>query len=145
MNRARTGFSLIELIIVIVVVAIAAVAIGSAFAYITRSQALSVDLQRATQIAQECADHVIGRGRKPGTYATVPVALGSTFCNPPAIPAITVGFARTLNIRDQATIPAGATLCDSTAVPAWGCKHVEIIVSRAGTTLVRLNFMLINY
>ena len=42
-SRRRAGFSLIELVMVIVVVAIAAVAIGSGFAYIARSQALSAD------------------------------------------------------------------------------------------------------
>jgi len=131
---------MIELVIVIVVVAIAAVAIGSAFAYISRSQLLSSDLQRATQIAQECADHIIGRGRKPGTYAQViPVASPSTICNAPAIPAITAGFTRVVNIRDQTAFGAGA-LCDA----GWTCKHVEII-ARRGRAVITLNFMLINY
>lgn len=129
---------MIELVIVIVVVAIAAVAIGSAFAYISRAQLLSSDLVRATQIAQECADHVIGRGRKPGTYAqVVPVASPSTICD--ALPAITAGFTRTVNIRDQTAFGAGA-LCAA----GWTCKHVEII-ARRGRAVVTLNFMLINY
>jgi len=138
MSRRREGFSIIELVIVIVVVAIAAVAIGSAFAYISRAQVLSSDMQRAAQIAQECADHVIGRTRKPGTYATVPVASPSTFCN--GLPAITAGFARTLNVRDQTAFGAG-TLCAA----GWNCKHAEIIVARGGRTLATLNFMLIDY
>ncbi len=129
---------MIELVIVIVVVAIAAVAIGSAFAYIARAQSLSSDLQRATQIAQECADHIVGRGRKPGTYAQViPVASPSTICN--ALPATTAGFTRVVNIRDQAAFGAGA-LCAA----GWTCKHVEIIARRGGA-VVTLNFMLINY
>jgi prepilin-type N-terminal cleavage/methylation domain-containing protein len=131
------GFSLIELIIVIVVVAIAAVAIGSAFAYISRSQRLNVDLQSATQIAQECAAHVMGRGRKPGSYAAViPVASPSTICN--GLPAIAPGFTRVVNVT---TMAAGGALCSA----GWACKRVEIIVTRAGANIVTLNFMLVNY
>jgi len=131
------GFTLIELIIAIVVVAIAAVAIGSAFAYMTRSQVLSSDLQRASQIAQECAEHVVGLGRKPGSYAAVaPVAADSTICN--ALPAITAGFTRTVNITDVAG--GGALFCAA----GWACKRVEIIAQRA-SAVVRLNFMLIDY
>lgn len=134
--RRRHGFSLIELIITIVVVAIAAVAIGSAFTYITRSQRLTVDLLTATQLAQECAAHVIGRGRKPGSYAVVPAppAVASNFCN--GLPAI-AGFNRVLNIT---ATPAGA-LCSA----GWACKRVEIVVTRAGRDLVTLDFMLVNY
>ena len=143
MSRGRAGFSLVELVIAIVVVAIAAAAIGSAFAYMSHAQTLATDLQRATQIAQECADHVIGRGRKPGTYATIPVGLSSTFCD--GLPA-SAGFARTVNIRSEAlpvgnTIPAGTALCDTAS---WNCKHVEISVRR-GAAVITLNFMLINY
>jgi prepilin-type N-terminal cleavage/methylation domain-containing protein len=135
--KPRTGFSLIELIMVIVVVAIAAVAIGSAFAYISRSQRLNVELQAATQIAQECAAHVTGLGRKPGSYAAVtPVASPSTICN--ALPAIDPAFTRVVNVT---TMAAGGALCGA----GWACKRVDIIVTRGGTNLVTLNFMLVNY
>jgi prepilin-type N-terminal cleavage/methylation domain-containing protein len=131
------GFSIIELIIVIVVVAIAAVAIGSALAYISRSQRLGVELQSATQIAQECAAHVTGLGRKPGSYAAVvPVASPSTICD--ALPAIDPAFNRVVNVINP--VPAG-TLCSA----GWACKRIEIIVSRGGSDLVRLNFMLVSY
>jgi prepilin-type N-terminal cleavage/methylation domain-containing protein len=140
MTSRSAGFSLIELIIVIVVVAIAAVAIGSAFAYISRSQRLGVDLQSATQIAQECAAHVVGLGRKPGSYAAVvPVASPSTICN--ALPAINPAFTRVVNVT---TMPTGGALC-SAGPPAWACKRIEIIVTRGGSGLVTLNFMLVNY
>ena len=111
--RSRHGFSLIELVIVIVVVAIAAVAIGSAFTYISRSQRLTVDLLAATQIAQECAAHVIGRNRKPGSYATVPLAAPSTSCD--ALPAIDPAFTRLVNV----TAMAAGTLCSA----GWACKR----------------------
>jgi len=133
------GFTLIELIIAIVVVAIAAVAIGSAFAFMTRSQVLSSDLQRASQIAQECAEYIVGRARKPGTYASVaPVAANSAICN--GLPAPGAGFTRTVNIRDQATAGVVGAVCTA----GWGCKHVQVIAGR-GNAVVTVNFMLINY
>jgi len=133
------GFTLIELIIAIVVVAIAAVAIGSAFAFMTRSQVLSSDLQRASQIAQECAEHVVGLARKPGTYASVaPVAANSAICN--GLPAPGAGFTRTVNIRDQATAGVVGAVCTA----GWGCKHVQVIAAR-GNAVVTVNFMLISY
>jgi len=131
------GFTLIELVITIVVVAIAAVAIGSAFAYMTRSQVLSSDLQRASQIAQECAEHIVGLRRKPGSYAgVVPVALNSTICN--GLPAITAGFTRTVDVVDVAG--AGASFCAA----GWTCRRI-VITAQRGSALVRLNFMLVNY
>jgi prepilin-type N-terminal cleavage/methylation domain-containing protein len=125
------GFSLIELIIVIVVVAIAAVAIGSAFAYISRSQGLNVNMQAATQLAQECADHIMGSARKPGTYAAVP--LGATACD-----ALPPDPGRTVNVT---AMPTGGALCSGAA---WECKRVDISVTRGNAT-VTLNFMLANY
>ena len=137
MSLRRMGFSLLELIIVIVVVAIAAVAIGSGFAYMARAQAFSADLQRASQIAQECADYIIGLGRKPGSYAGVaPVGAGSAICD--ALPAPGGAFTRTVNITNVAG--AGAQFCSA----GWTCKRVEVIARRANA-VVTLNFMVINY
>jgi type II secretory pathway pseudopilin PulG len=122
---------------VIVVVAIAAVAIGSAFMYISRSQRLNVDLLTATQIAQECAAHVVGLARHPGSYAAVvPVASPSTICN--TLPAIDPAFTRVVNVS---TMAAGGALCSA----GWACKRVEILVTRAGRDLVALDFMVVNY
>jgi type II secretory pathway pseudopilin PulG len=127
------GFSLIELIVVIVVLMIAAAAIGSAFAYISRSLALNADLQGAAQIAQECAEHIVGLGRKPGSYAAVPV--GATACNAIATPA---GYTRTVNVTAMGT---GGALCSGAG---WGCKRVDITVTR-GSATAGANFMLVNY
>jgi prepilin-type N-terminal cleavage/methylation domain-containing protein len=136
--RRSFGFTLIELVMVIVVVAIAAVAIGSAFMYISRSQRLNVELLTATQIAQECAAHVVGLARHPGSYAAVaPVASPSTICN--ALPAaIDPSFTRVVNVSNMA---AGGALCSA----GWACKRVEILVTRAGRDLVALDFMVVNY
>jgi prepilin-type N-terminal cleavage/methylation domain-containing protein len=130
MNR---GFSLIELIITIVVVAIAAVAIGSAFAYMTRSQVLSVDLQRASQIAQECAEHIVGRARKPNSYAAL-AAGGAAICD--SLPAPGGGFMRTVSMA----APGVGAVCSA----GWGCTHVQVTAGR-GSAVVTLNFMMINY
>jgi len=134
--RSRHGFTIIELIMVIVVVAIAAVAIGSAFSYISRSQRLTLEVTTATQIAQECAAHVVGLARHPGSYAAVPAAAPSTLCN--TLPAIDPAFTRVLNVTNMA---AGGALCSA----GWGCKRVEILVSRGASTLVALDFMVVNY
>jgi len=134
--RRAPGFSILELVIVIVVVAIGAVAIGSAFAYISRSQRVSIDITTATQIAQECAAHVVGLARHPGSYAAVtPVTSPSTICD--TLPAIDPAFNRVVNVS---TTAAGA-LCTA----GWACKRVEILVTRAGRDLVALDFMVVNY
>ena len=131
------GFSILELIIVIVVVAIGAVAIGSAFSYISRSQRVSVEVTAATQIAQECAAHVVGLARHPGSYAAVaPVASPSTVCN--SLPAIDPSYTRVVNVS---TMAAGGALCGA----GWACKRVEVLVSSGGRDLVALDFMVVNY
>lgn len=134
MNPRRTGFSLIELIIVIVIVAIAAVAIGAAFANMSRSLALNEDLQRASQVAQECAEHILSRARPPrGHFAAVAVASPSTECNGMAA----AGFNRVVNVTAMA---AGGALCAA----GWNCKRVQVSVSR-GSAAVEVNFMILQY
>jgi prepilin-type N-terminal cleavage/methylation domain-containing protein len=134
MSRTRAGFTLIELIMVIVIVAIAAVAIGAAFAHVSRSLALNEDLQRASQVAQECAEHILSLARPPrGHYAAVPVAAGSALCNGMAA----AGFNRTVNVSAMA---AAAPLCAA----GWNCKRVQISVIK-GDAAVEVNFMLVQY
>jgi len=129
------GFSLIELVMVIVMLSIAAVAIGSAFAYMSRSLALNEDLQRSWQIAQECAEHVVGQAREPrGSYASVPVGSPSTACN--SVPAV-AGYTRTVNVTNMAS---GSALCSA----GWNCKQIQISVVRGSNTST-LNFMVVNY
>lgn len=128
------GFSLLELIMAIVVVSIGAVAIGAAFAAMSRSLALNEDLQRASQVAQECAEHILSLARPPrGHYAAVPVAAGSALCNGMAA----AGFNRTVNVSAMA---AAAPLCAA----GWNCKRVQISVIK-GDAAVEVNFMLVQY
>lgn len=134
MKPGRSGFSLIELIMVIVVIAIAAVAIGAAFANMSRSLALNEDLQRASQVAQECAEHILARARPPqGHFAVVAAASPSTECNGMAA----AGFTRVVNVTAMA---AGGALCAA----GWSCKRVQVSVSK-GSAQVEVNFMLVQY
>jgi prepilin-type N-terminal cleavage/methylation domain-containing protein len=130
----RAGFSMIELIMVIVIVAIAVVGIGAAFAHMSRSLALNEDLQRASQVAQECAEHILSLARPPrGHYVAVPVGAGSALCNGMAA----AGFNRTVNVS---AMTAAAPLCAA----GWNCKRVQISVSKAGAA-VEVNFMIVQY
>lgn len=153
MNARRAGFSLIELVMVVVTVAIAAVAIGSAFAYMARSQSLGQDLQRAWQIAQECAAHIVGAARKPGHFNAVPadtVSFDSTACD---VIAQSAPYVRRVSVTDivsaEVDVPGVApTLCTGPLVDidrTWSCKRVRISVDRGGPNLATLNFMLFYY
>ena len=134
MTRARAGFSLIELVIVIVLVAIATAAIGAAFMQASRSLALNEDLQRASQVARECAEHVLSRARAPrGHYVAVAAAAPSAECDALAAP----GFNRVVNVTAMA---AAAPLCNA----GWACKRVEVSVTK-GNASVNVNFMLVQY
>lgn len=130
----REGFSIIELIMVVVVVAIAAVAIGSAFAYMSRSQTLGVDLDGATHAAQACAAHIVGQARRPGSYAAVPA--GASACD--AVPA-PAGYTRTVSVTD--VVGPSGSVCTGAG---WNCKSVAISVAR-GTATAAVNFVLVNY
>jgi prepilin-type N-terminal cleavage/methylation domain-containing protein len=130
----RGGFSIIELIFVIVLLAVAAVGIGAAFAHLSRSLAVNEDLQRASQVAQECAEHILSRARPlRGHYAAVPVAGNSTLCDGIAA----TGFSRTVNVSAMA---AAAPLC----AVGWNCKRVQVSVTK-GSAAVEVNFMIVQY
>lgn len=134
MSRARAGFSIVELIMVVVIVAIAAVAIGSGFARVSGSLALNEDVQRTSQVAHECAEHVLSRMRPPrGHYDAVAVASPSAECNGLAA----AGFNRVVNVT---TMPTGGTLC----AVGWNCKRVEVTVTK-GTAVASLNYMIVRY
>lgn len=130
----RAGYSLIELILVIVVVSIAAVSIGSAYSFISRAESFKEDLLIATQAAQECADHIIGRARRPNNYSLVPT--GATACNVIAVPT---GFTRTVTVTG--VVGPSGTICTGAG---WACKSVVITLTR-GSATASANLMLINY
>jgi prepilin-type N-terminal cleavage/methylation domain-containing protein len=133
MSRPRTGFSIVELVMVVVIIAIAAVAIGSGFASVSRSLALNEDVQRTAQVAHECAEHILSRARPPrGHYAAIALAAPSAECNGMAVP----GFNRLVNVNPGAV----GALCTA----GWNCKWVEIRVTK-GSAVANVNFMIIQY
>jgi prepilin-type N-terminal cleavage/methylation domain-containing protein len=128
------GFTILELVIVIVVVAIGAVAIGSGFAVMSRSLGLNEDLQRATQVAHECAEHVLSQARPPrGHFAAVPAAAPSTLCNGLAV----AGVNRVVNVT---AIAPGGALCAA----GWTCRRVEVSATK-GAASATVNFMIVQY
>ena len=134
MTPSRAGFSLIELVMVIVVIAIAAVGIGAAFSRMSGSLALNEDLQRAAQVAQECAEHILARARPPqGHFSAITAAAPSAECNAMAAG----GFTRVVNVSNM---PTGGALCDA----GWNCKRVQVSVSK-GSAVVEVNLMLVQY
>jgi type II secretory pathway pseudopilin PulG len=136
-HRRQQAFSLIELLMVLIILFIAAVGIGSAIMYASRSLRLNDEQLRSWQIINECADHVLGTSRKPGSYAAVAAGSPSAVCN--GLPT-DASFTRVVNVTNvtSATAPA---LC---SVAGWTCKRVEIIVTR-GALVSTLNFMIFNY
>ena len=128
------GFSLIELVIVIVILAIGVVILDSAFPYMVRSLTPNEDLQYSSQIAHECAEHVLGQARAPrGHFSAVAAGAGSAICNGMAV----AGYTRVVNVTNM---PTGGALCS----PGWACKWVQIVVTK-GSMSTSLNFMLVQY
>jgi hypothetical protein len=77
------------------------------------------------------------RGRaRPASRLLCGGAAASTICN--ALPAPAAPFQRVVNVTNM---PAGGTLCSA----GWQCKRIEILVTRPGSDLVALDFMLVNY
>jgi prepilin-type N-terminal cleavage/methylation domain-containing protein len=131
---ACRGFSLLELIMVILIVAMASVAIGAGFLRVQSTLALNEDVQRTTQIARECAEHILSRARPPrGHYDAVAAATPSAECNGLAA----AGFNRVVNVTPM---PAGGALCAA----GWNCKHVAINVTK-GSAVANVNFMIVRY
>ncbi|WP_455203591.1 type IV pilus modification PilV family protein [Kaarinaea lacus] len=60
------GFTLIELIMVIVLLSISSVGLISMFGQLGGSLAINSDIQTATQLAQECGEHILSARRRFG-------------------------------------------------------------------------------
>jgi prepilin-type N-terminal cleavage/methylation domain-containing protein len=64
--RTATGFTLIELVMVIVLLSISSAGLIMLFGQLTNSLAINNDIQTAAQLAQECAEHLLGARRQAG-------------------------------------------------------------------------------
>ena len=117
MSRRSSGFSLIELVIIIVVGSVAAVGLMALWSGVGRSAGQSEETQVATQLAQECAEHVLAQKRvNPAVgYAN----LTTTVCD--TLPAF-AGYARTVTLT-------GTTASPCPVATAGECQLVRVRVN----------------
>jgi len=132
----QRGASLIEVIIVIVVLAAGIALLGTGYLQAARTVATNEDIQVAWQVAQACADHTLGRVRRPGAFANVTV--GSNPCGGLPTNGTTVCPGETLYAR-VSTLAAGTEPCTG---GGWTCLQVDVCVARGGHTAT-LTFPLI--
>lgn len=132
MNARRSrGFTLIELVIVLIVVAIGAVTLGALFSDTSGSLNTNEVLQRSTQYAQQCAEHVIATRRKNGF-----TAVSTTLCDTLTLPAL---FSRTVAIGSAYT----TSPCPGAS---YSCKDATVTVSHTAlATPSVITIMLVDY
>lgn len=126
--RGRSGFSLIELIVVILVVSVGLAGLARMFGNTSTALVTGEETAVLNQYAQECAETVLGRRRDIGFDAVT-----TSLCS--ATPA--AGYVRTLTLG---AVYAGATTgpCPSGA----NCRNVTVTVNK-GTLSSSLTFMLV--
>lgn len=133
-RRRVRGFSLIELIVVIVVVSIAAVVLLQLFTGVAESLASNEDIQTATQLAQECSEHVMAVRRDPARgFAAVTDAV----CD--VLPAPLPGFTRAVAVTDLTASPP------CTVTTAGTCKQVVVSIAKGAATPAAVTLMVVNY
>jgi len=131
-NRSRQqGFTLIELIIVIVALTAGAVFVGNSFLAPARAVVDNENIQASWQIAQGCADHLMGQAR--ALFSNVPV--GSGTC-----PNLSGSATGTYTVSDT----SGAGACTGIA-GANVCRSVAVSASNGGGYTAALTFMIVNY
>lgn len=128
MKRAR-GLTLIEAVLVIVILSIASVAVLTQFSQAARAWFVDEDLQTASQLAQERAEGILAT-RRNGTFADVAVGVTNDTLTAPY-----AAFARTVTVTTYAGAPC----------PAVNCRQVVVGVSRGGTLLADITFLLAEY
>jgi prepilin-type N-terminal cleavage/methylation domain-containing protein len=98
------GFTLIELVLVIVLLSISTAGLVTLFGQLTNSLSINNDIQTAAQLAQECAEHLVGARRQSGYDLG-----GITDCS--ALPALNGFGPPTVNVSDPyagSACPGGA-------------------------------------
>jgi type II secretory pathway pseudopilin PulG len=132
MSRRQCGFSLIELVIIIVVVSVAAVGLLSLWTGIGRSAGQSEETQTATQLAQECAEHILAQKRVNPTVGYDNIT--TTVCN--GLPAFT-GYTRSVTLT-----PTTASPCP--VATAGQCQLVRVQVDHGlVTSAADMTFLLV--
>ncbi|MFV2057828.1 MAG: prepilin-type N-terminal cleavage/methylation domain-containing protein [Thiohalomonadales bacterium] len=129
-NTHNHGFSLIELVLVIVVLSLLSAGLTKVFGQVTKGLSDHNDRQIAIQLAQECAEYLLGL-RRQGGYAM----RGNSNCDP--LPLFGNNLLRpvvTESIVDSTT----EVYCVS------DCKKYAI-ASSYGSATARLTIMMASY
>ena len=132
MNTFSRGFTLIEVIATMVLLSVGAAGIIGMYSNVGRNLSGNQDMQTATQLVQECSEHVLAQRRNNAAvdYAGV---TGSTFCSA-ALPVM-AGYTVTTTI----TSPYTPVFCPTT------CKLVTISVAKGAVIVATSSLMLVNY
>lgn len=131
---AVRGFTLIEMVFLIILISGGAVVMFSLFQQSGKSIAVSEQVGTATQLAQECSEHILARRRKDG-YAVV-IAAGNTICS--GLPAY-AGFTPAAVTMTPGAV--GVAPCPATAT---ACTTVVVLVDSGGPTLAQTDLLLVN-
>jgi prepilin-type N-terminal cleavage/methylation domain-containing protein len=129
----QRGFTLVEMVMVIVILGIASVALMDQFVNTSKSYLMNEQLQTATQLAQECAEHILATRRVQGYAAissTCPT-LPATYTTPGAVYAVTASLA-------DVTPPNAGCFTDP-------CKVVTVTTTFNTTVRAQVVFMLGSY
>lgn len=127
------GFTLIELVLVMVVVSVGLLGLSSIFSENTKALVLNENVQRVSQYAQECAEHILAVNRRTPTgfnSITTTMCDGAPLDNHPGI-TTTVTVPATYTGTTLTTCPNGVT-----------CRNVTVTSSN-GTVSSVLTIMLV--
>lgn len=132
-RRNQRGVTLVEVVMAIVILGIAAVAIMDQFVNSVRSYAVNESVQTATQLAQECAEHVLATRRLQGYAAGTPAcpALSGTYTAVGAVYAVSASSV-------VVTPPNSGCFTDP-------CRVVTVTATYNGATRASLAFLVGSY
>lgn len=127
----RSGFALIELIMVITVIALASAPILGQFTRVASSTLINEEIQTASQLAQERAEQVLALRRSQGYAAvapgTVDDALGGRYAK----------YSRRVTVTEPSAIGGCAT--------GATCKSVLVVVESGSNSRAEIAYVLSDY
>jgi len=124
--KVTRGFTLVEIVAVLAFMAVALAGYAALFSNNSFGMDLSLDLQRASQYAQECGERVMMVRRTSGFGST---SISTTMCDSAALGAMDTGFTRTTTVSSTYT-GDGTTTCPSAAT----CRDIAISVVKGSAT-----------